>query len=55
VSVLWALFVAASHGYFWAPLGVGAIILAGAIASPIARRLPGQDRPDTARMPDRRE
>lgn len=55
VSVLWALFVAASHGYFWAPLGVGAIILAGALASPIARRLPGQDRPDAAQMPDRRE
>jgi len=48
VSVLWALFVAASHGYFWAPLGVGAIILAGALTRPITRRLPRPDRPDGA-------
>lgn len=55
VSVLWALFVAASHGYFWAPLGVGAIILASALTRPIARRLPPPNRPDAAPTPGRHE
>jgi hypothetical protein len=55
VSVLWALFVAASHGYVWAPLGVGAIILAGALTRPITRRLPRSDRPGAVPPPGRRE
>jgi hypothetical protein len=55
VSLLWALFVAASRGYFWAPLGVGAIILAGALTRPITRRLPPPNRPDTAPTPGRHE
>ena len=53
VSVLWALFVAASHGYFWAPLGVGAIILASALTRPITRRLPPPNRSDAASTPGR--
>lgn len=40
VAVVWALFVAAGQGYFWAPLGVGAMILAGALTGPVLQRLP---------------
>lgn len=47
VSVVWALFVASAQGYFWAPLGVGGVILAGALTGPILQRLPerGQQEP----------
>lgn len=45
VAVVWALFVASAQGYFWAPLGVGAMILAGALAGPILQRLPPRGRP----------
>lgn len=40
VAVVWALFVASEQGYFWAPLGVGLMILAGALTGPILQRLP---------------
>jgi hypothetical protein len=44
VVVVWALFVAAGQGYFWAPLGVGVLLLALALAGPILQRLPPRDR-----------
>lgn len=40
VSVLWSLFVASEQGYIWAPLGVGVMLLAGALTGPILLRLP---------------
>jgi hypothetical protein len=39
LALAWALIVAAGEGYAWAPLGVGALILGGALAGPAARRL----------------
>lgn len=44
VAVVWALFVAAGQGYFWAPLGVGVLLLALVLAGPILQRLPARDR-----------
>ncbi|HLZ23151.1 MAG TPA: hypothetical protein VKQ30_13605 [Ktedonobacterales bacterium] len=40
VAVVWALFVAAGQGYFWAPVGVGVLLLSLALAGPILQRLP---------------
>lgn len=40
VAVVWALFVASAQGYFWAPLGVGLVLLAGMLTGPILQRLP---------------
>lgn len=40
IAVAWALFIASGQGYFWAPVGVGALILAGVLAGPILQRLP---------------
>jgi hypothetical protein len=47
VTLVWALFVAASQGYLWAPAGVGLLILAWALSGPLLQRLPNRpDRPD---------
>lgn len=43
LSVAWALVVAAGEGYGWAPLGVGALIVGGALVGPAARRLSARD------------
>lgn len=43
LSVAWALIVAAGEGYAWAPLGVGVLIVGGALAGPAARRLSARD------------
>lgn len=43
VTVVWALFVATGQGYFWAPVGVGVLLLALALAGPILQRLPPRD------------
>jgi hypothetical protein len=39
IALAWALFVAAGEGYAWAPLGVGVLILGGALIGPLAQRL----------------
>lgn len=39
VALAWALFVAAGEGYAWAPLGVGVLILGGALIGPLTQRL----------------
>lgn len=43
LAVAWALIVAAGEGYAWAPLGVGALIVGGALAGPTARRLAARE------------
>lgn len=40
VAVVWALFVAYGQGYVWARIGIGALILAGALTGPVLQRLP---------------
>lgn len=42
VALVWALFIAASQGYIWAPVGIGALILGGALTGPLMQRLPRQ-------------
>lgn len=40
VAVIWTIFIAYEQGYVWAPIGIGALILAGALTGPILQRLP---------------
>lgn len=42
IATVWALLVAAGQGYFWAPVGVGLLILGGALTGPILQRLPNR-------------
>ena len=42
IAVVWALFVAAEQGYFWAPVGVGVLLLTAALTGPILQRLPSR-------------
>lgn len=44
IALTWSLFVAAGEGYIWAPLGVGALILGGALIGPLTQRLPPRSR-----------
>lgn len=45
IAVVWSLFIAAAQGYFWAPIGVGALLLAAALTGPILQRLPQRGSP----------
>lgn len=40
IAVVWALLLAAGAGYIWAPVGIGLLILGGALAGPVMQRLP---------------
>jgi MFS family permease len=40
VALGWSLMLSAGAGYVWAPLGIGALLLAGALAGPIQQRWP---------------
>lgn len=45
VAVVWSLFIAAAQGYFWAPIGVGALLMAAVLTGPILQRLPQRGSP----------
>lgn len=50
IALAWALLLAAGAGYVWAPLGVGALILGGALAGPALQRMPRTGRTGRERM-----
>lgn len=40
VALVWSLLIAEEQGYIWAPIGIGVLILGGALLGPMMRRLP---------------
>jgi hypothetical protein len=51
ITLVWALFIAASQGYIWAPIGVGALILGCALIGPMTQRLPRRRAGGSATFP----